>query len=261
MIKLEDYVKTISGEGNEPTEEQTKLAKALFELHEKDVQGLKVNSAALKEEKEKIKAERQADQEKFATAEKQYQEELRKAQEQISANSPEEVKKYYETQLATVDTSYKSQLAAKEKENAALNELVKSYEQKDILRSQQIEFDKAIRKTNADPATYDTIQMMVLGERGDRFAQHDTADGKMFWTTDGSGKSISNVIDEVLNTPVGKRMCNAVSSGSGAEGGSVGYTGTKANPFKPETLNITEQTRLYRENPELYKQLKAQANA
>ena len=31
MIKLEDYVKTISGEGNEPTEEQTKLAKALFE--------------------------------------------------------------------------------------------------------------------------------------------------------------------------------------------------------------------------------------
>jgi myosin heavy subunit len=31
------------------------------------------------------------------------------------------------------------------------------------------------------------------------------------------------------------------------------------NPFKKETFNLTEQARLYREDPDLYKQLKAQA--
>ena len=259
MIALEDFVKAISGENGEPTEEQTKLAQALFELHEKDVQGLKVNSAALKEEKEKIKASWQADMEKFAQAEKNLKDELSKAQEQIKTNSPEEAKKYYETQLANADTAYKTQLADRDKKLAERDELIEKYKQKDLLRSQQVEFDKAIRKTNADPSTYDTIQMMVLGERGDRFAQHDTADGKMFWTTDGTGKSIENVIDDVLKSPVGKRFCNSQSSGAGAEGGATGYMGTKANPFKAESWNVTEQTRLFRENPELFKQLKAQA--
>lgn len=259
MITLEDYVKTISGEGNEPTEDQTKLAKALFDLHEKDVQGLKVNSAALKEEKEKVKADWKAAQEKYALTEKNLQDELRKAQEQIKSNSPEETKKYYETQLATVDTSYKTQLSEKDKQLAERDALIEDYKRKDLLRSQQVEFEKAIRKTNADPATYDTIQMMVLGEKGDRFAQHETADGKMFWTTDGTGKSISNVIDDVLKTPVGKRFCNVQSSGSGAEGGIGGYATPRNNPFKAESLNVTEQMKLYRENPELYKQLKAQA--
>lgn len=258
MITLDDYVKTISGEGNEPTEDQMKLAQSLFDLHEKDVQGLKVNSAALKEEKEKVKADWKADMEKFAKAEKTLNEELAKAREQIKSNSPEETKRYYETQLATIDTSYKTQLSEKDKLLADRDALIKEYERKDLLRSQQVEFERAIRKTNADPTTYDTIQMMVLGN-GERFAQHDTADGKMFWTTDGAGKSISNVIDEVLNTPVGKRFCNATSSGSGAEGGTGGYVGVGPNPFKAESLNVTEQMRLYRENPELYKQLKAQA--
>jgi len=39
-----------------------------------------------------------------------------------------------------------------------------------------------------------------------------------------------------------------------------GSTGNMVNPFAKETFNLTEQGKLLKENPELYKTLKAQAN-
>ncbi|MBG9548341.1 phage scaffolding protein [Cytobacillus firmus] len=45
---------------------------------------------------------------------------------------------------------------------------------------------------------------------------------------------------------------------SPADGKPAGAGGTK-NPFSKEHFNLTEQARLFKENPELYKQLKAQA--
>jgi len=39
-----------------------------------------------------------------------------------------------------------------------------------------------------------------------------------------------------------------------------GSTGNMVNPFAKETFNLTEQRKLLKENPELYKTLKAQAN-
>lgn len=39
-----------------------------------------------------------------------------------------------------------------------------------------------------------------------------------------------------------------------------GATGNMVNPFAKETFNLTEQGKLLKENPELYKTLKAQAN-
>jgi hypothetical protein len=50
-------------------------------------------------------------------------------------------------------------------------------------------------------------------------------------------------------------------SGTGATGGhrGTGYSGN--NPWKKETLNITEQFKLTKENPQLAAQLKAQAGA
>lgn len=47
--------------------------------------------------------------------------------------------------------------------------------------------------------------------------------------------------------------------GSGAQGSSGGAAGAAVNPFKAETRNLTEQTRLARENPEMARRLAAQA--
>lgn len=257
MITLEDYEKMVSGETESPTDEQKALAKRIFEAVEEDVKGLKATNVQLKAEKTKMKEAHEADINKFAEAEKKLQEELKAAQEQVKTNSPEEARKYYEQQLSVFETGMKAQLAERDKQIATLNATVQDYEHKDLLRSQEVEFERLVRKTNADPAAYDTIKTMVLGG-GNRFNVVTTAEGNVFLAADGSGKSIGNTIDEFLGSPVGKRLCNVNSSGAGAEGGIKTDAGM-ANPFKKETWNETEQMKLYRANPSLAKQLQAAA--
>lgn len=47
--------------------------------------------------------------------------------------------------------------------------------------------------------------------------------------------------------------------GNTPPGGSTGITPTDKNPFSKEHYNLTEQAKLFKENPELYNQLKTQA--
>ena len=257
MITLEDYEKMVSGETETPTDDQKALAKKIFDAVEEDVKGLKATNVQLKVEKNKMKEAHEADINKFAEAEKKLQEELKAAQEQVKANSPEDARKYYDQQLSVFETGMKAQLAERDSKIAALKATVQDYEHKDLLRSQEVEFERLVRKTNADPAAYDTIKTMVLGG-GNRFNVVNTAEGNVFLATDGSGKSIGNTLDEFLASSVGKRLCNINSSGAGAEGG-VKMDGGMVNPFKRETWNETEQMKLYKSNPSLARQLEASA--
>ena len=257
MITMENYLEMMtSGEG-EATEAQKNLAQKIFEAVEEDVKGLKAVNVQLKEEKKKEKDKHQEELNKLTEENKKLQEEIGLVKDQVKNNSPEEARKYYEQQLSVFENNMKAQLADRDRRIAEYQNTVKEYEHKDMLRSQEVEFERLIRKTNADPATYDTVKTMVLGN-GDRFSSVKTADGDVFLSTNGSGKSIGNSIDEFLSSPTGKRLCNNNSSGAGAEGGYRPQTAVK-NPFKSETWNETEQMKLYRENPQLAKQLEAAA--
>ena len=257
MITIDDYLKMVSGE-NEPTDGQKELAQKIFEAVEEDIKGLKAVNVQLKAEKTKDREKYQADLEKYSEEQKKLQDELTVAKEQVKSNSPEEARKYYEQQLSVYENNMKAQIAARDKQISEFQETIKNYEHKDMLRSQEVEFERLIRKTNADPSTYDTIKTMVLGN-GNNFSSVKTADGDVFLSTNGSGKSIGNSIDEFLSSPVGKRLCNNSSSGAGAEGGYRPQAAVK-NPFKQETWNETEQMKLYRDNPQLAKQLEAAAS-
>lgn len=257
MITVEEFLKTVAGDTEEPTETQRKLAQSLFDMYDKDVQGLKVTNAQLKEEKTKEVEKYRAEKAKLEEASKSFEEQLKAAQEQIAKNNPDEAKQYYDTQLANIEASYKSQIADREKTLNEKLELIKQYERKDLLRSQEVEFDREIRKTSADPKTYDWIKTLVLGDNGDRFMPHETSEGTMFWATDNSGETISNRIDKILNSDAGKRFCTFNSSGAGAEGGFKGGS-TGPNPFK--TGDITAQMELYRKDPEKYRQMQAVAS-
>ena len=258
MITLEEYQKMVSGETGEPTEEQKALAQKIYEAVEQDVEGLKGTNLKLKDEKTKAKEAFEAEIEKLKGREKELEDALNVAKEQIQKNSPEEAKKYYDQQLVTLENGYKVQLAERDKRIAEKEDAIKDYERKDVLRSQEVEFERLVRKTNADPGAYDTIKTIVLGN-GDRFDRFNTGEGETFLAKDGSGKSIGNVLTEYLQSPTGKRLCNFSSSGSGAEGGSAGSINVKSNPFKAETWNLTEQMKIYREDQALYNQLKAAA--
>ncbi|GIO18150.1 hypothetical protein J18TS1_12500 [Oceanobacillus oncorhynchi subsp. incaldanensis] len=65
-------------------------------------------------------------------------------------------------------------------------------------------------------------------------------------------ENIKKAFDSAVNDAVKEKLRQGTPKQTGgAQGGS--------NPFAKETFNLTEQARLYREEPEKYKQLKAQA--
>jgi hypothetical protein len=66
-----------------------------------------------------------------------------------------------------------------------------------------------------------------------------------------------NVFEEVMESYIKSQVDERL--GSTHQPPSGGSIPTGQNPFKKETLNLTEQARLFKENPELAKQLQAQA--
>ena len=252
---VEDISRAMAGD-SDITESIKQAAEKIVAMHEEDVKGLKGTNVELKEEKKQLKARYDSDLEKFAETQKDLQAQLQAAKDAAASNSPEEQKKYYDAQLAKTEETYRTQLNLKEKALLEKEALIKDLEKKDLIRSQEAEFMKEVQKTKADPIMYDVLKNMVLGQ-GDNFAPHDTPDGKVFWATNGSGETMKNSLDRILSSEQGKHFVMFGSTGSGAEGssGSTGYTG--ANPF--ETGNITEQAKLYREDPKLYAMLKKQA--
>ena len=72
------------------------LKEAVVNYHKGEVQGLKINSAKMKEEKEALAEKYKALESSTATQSS----ELKDLQEKLAANQPEELRKHYENQQA-----------------------------------------------------------------------------------------------------------------------------------------------------------------
>lgn len=260
-LSLDDFSKIIAGDGNQVTEQHTATAKAILEAYEKDVQGLKFTNAQIKQEKTELKNKYDADLNKFAETTKSFEDQIAELKKELSSSGNKdqtEIKKFYETQKEALEQSYRLQLQDKDKRITEYENQIQNYERAKTVNEMEKEFMTAISKTKADPSTYGVIKTLVLGENGSRFAPHDSAEGRMFWTVDGTAKSIQASVDEFMKGEMGKRFIPFNSSGSGAEGGANANLGNGAvNPWK--TGNITQQMILLRDNPDLARQLKAAA--
>lgn len=62
-------------------------------------------------------------------------------------------------------------------------------------------------------------------------------------------KTLSDYVKEWAGTDVGKKFVAAPNNSGGGAGGGKGGDGGTVNPFAAETRNMTEQGRLYREDP------------
>ncbi len=259
-LTMDDFSKIIAGDGNQVTDRDTEVAKAVFEAYDKDIQGLKFTNAQLKQEKTELKGKYDADLNKFAETSKTFEEQIEALKSELASSSGKdqaEIKKFYETQKETLEQSYRLQLQDKDKRISEYEAQIQNYERAKTVNEMEKEFMEAISKTKADPSTYGVIKTLVLGENGSRFAPHDSAEGRMFWSVDGSAKSIQASVDEFMKGEMGKRFIPFQSSGSGAEGGAGAGIGNGVNPWK--TGNVTQQMIMMRDNPELAKQFKAAA--
>jgi len=70
---------------------------------------------------------------------------------------------------------------------------------------------------------------------------------------------LSSAIKEWAESEEGKEFVVAPNNGGGGNTGVKGKPSSQNNPFKKETLNLTEQGRLKREDPDLAKQLASEA--
>ena len=253
---VEEISRALYGD-REATEAEKELAAKIIAMHDEDIKGLKGTNAELKKEKTELKQRYDADIEKFAQQERDFQAQLQQAV--AAGGSNEETKKYYETQQAQLDAAYRVQLDSRDKTIAEKEKVIKELEHRDLIRSQEAEFAKEVAKTKADPIMYPILQNMIIGD-GSRFAPHDTPDGTIFWATDKSGETITNRLDKILASEQGKHFVMFDSTGSGADVGTSSFgASSEENPFI--TGNATDQAILFRRDPKLYAELERQAKA
>ena len=194
-----------------------------------EVKGLKVTNENLKNEKAELKGKLDESSELVRTA----QEEAAKAAGDKDALERISIEREQEAQnkLTELTNSIK-----KEKVNNAVNDLV--------------------TELGAGGAHNEDLRDLIKS----RFSiDYDTATHEL--KVSGNGASS---LDELKKTIKESGRYDAYLAGTGSTGGrSNGSTSTGAatdvNPFKKETLNLTEQARILKEDPTLAAQLKASA--
>lgn len=230
---------------------------ALFALYNDDLNGLKMNRQAIMEEKEKSEAKVK----ELVAQNAKVAEDFANLQKQLEANSPDEIKKAcekaYEQKQSELESSYKGVLEQKE---SAIKELTEKFEKaqknEHYLKCIQ-DFNKAAEGFDIEPSGRDYLFEAIYGHDGSKFIERDLGEGMKLYNTDGqTGVAATKAF---FATDFGKKWIRNISTGGGA-GTSTGTQQSQVvNPFKKETFNLTEQARLLKDNPELYKQMKAAA--
>ena len=229
----------------------------VWKEYEAETNGLKISrdtilkeSKGNKEKLEKLAQEREA--EKTAA-----QKRIEELETQIKSSGTEETKAFYEAEKKQIQDMYASKLADTEKtigqRNAAYDELNAKYLQ--VLKD--TELDKAMDKhPNLDPAMKSILRDVFWARNQFEFQNVEGEErllNKEF-------RDITDTLTAFLSVEEGKRFVLSNSTG----GGATGSTLTKpsiGNPFTKGKENLDEQGRLLKENPAMYAQLKAQAEA
>ena len=232
-----------------------KKVEGLLSLYNEDLNGIKMNRDDLKKEKQAA----QAKAEELEAANAKMAEDYAALQKQLEANSPDEIKKAYEQKQQELEGTYKGVLEGKDTAIKTLTEdLAKSRASEHKLFCLQA-FNKATEKYDIEPSSREYLFDSVFGQSGSNFSVQNFGEGDQLLNKD--GQTVDIALRKFLDTDFGKKFIRNLSSGGGAGNNGNGNNQPLKNPFKKETLNLTEQARLMKENPELAKQMKAAANA
>ena len=112
--------------------------------------------------------------------------------------------------------------------------------------------DEALAAAKANPALTKAAHALIKHEHGVELSE----DGKATI----SGKALADFVGEWSKSDTGKAfVMNGASGGGAGGGGNGGNADSGKNPFKAGSINLTEQGRLLRADPNRAKQLAAEA--
>lgn len=217
LAEFETKLDSFKPEGFEE-ENWTKLKEAVVSFHKDDVQGLKINTAKMKQEKDALQTELGTLKTSFADSNSKI-EELNK---QLQASQPEEQKKFFENQTATLKGVYEKQLAdlnTQIKELSAKNaELEKGVLERDILA----DFNKAASEKDWLGGGREAAQKVALA--GIEFTRLNMPDGSIALIDKKTSKDVKTILNDFCGTELGKSFLRSGTSGGGADGSTAGST-------------------------------------
>jgi chromosome segregation ATPase len=235
-----------------------RIEKVLKE-YENDVTGLKLKNSEVLSKNKEYKENLDKFSQERETEKSEYQKKIEGLESQIKASGNEELKAYYEAETKKSQEMYASKLAEAEK---TIN-LHKA--EHDNLYS---EYLKVLKNTELDRAM-DSLSNLIPERKNilrdvfwarNQFELTELEGKKRLLNPKDNYKSIADTLAAFIATDEGKSFL--INNNTG--GGATGSTGAKlqiGNPFIKGKENLTEQGRLFKENPALYSQLKAQAEA
>lgn len=214
---------------------------------------IKVNKEEILNEKREEAAKRKAIEEQL----KEMKEKSLQLEEQLKAASPEEVQKIYDQKMSEAANIHAQREADLQNTIDAYKSRINDLEHSQLKLECMEAFNKAVAGKNIATDALQDFSDFVLGPDCYKFSHRPVGDGKTILATK-EGITIDAAVNAALGTNFGKRCVVSANSGGSAEGG-VRDSGSTINPFKKETWNLSEQGRLFREDPDKYKRLKAQA--
>jgi hypothetical protein len=218
--------------------------RSLFGEHEADITQLKQKNGEIIGNEKKLKEQLKAEQDKANAA----SDKAAALEEKLKKNSPEETKRYFETQLSVKENEWKTQA---EKYQAEIGQLKES--QYAHLRND------AIKEATKDMKFREGLQggfiarVMELNN-----FQPAEIDGKVLFVNKDT-KDIGTAIHEFSITNEGKAYILNPATGGGASGSSTPTPVMSGNPWAKDTFNLTRQGQIMKESPERAAALKAQA--
>jgi len=233
-----------------------RIEKVLKE-YEADVTGLKVNrdqvlteNKGYKEKLEKLTAD-------YGTEKTGFQKRIEELETKIKSSGSEETKAFYEAEKKQIQDMYAAKLTDAEKaigqHKAAHDELYSEYLK--VLKN--TELDRAMDAfTNLDPGLKNVLRDVFWARYQFDF-QNVEGERKLL---NKEFRNISDTLTAFVGTDEGKRFILSSSTGGGAPG-SASVKPPVKNPFVKGQENLTEQGRLFKENPTLFARLKAEAGA
>lgn len=251
-IEKDKLLEVLNGEG-ELDAKVDSIIGMVNEDFESQLTAIKLNREQIKEEKKAEIAKKHALEEQIQS----FKEENEKLNKQLAAAAPDEVQKIYDQKLQDAQNVFEAKRLEMQTLSETQKARIKELESIQLQYECEQEFNKAISGKNIAPDSLADFKEFVLGHECVKFSRKPYGEGQTILATK-DGLTIKQATENACNTTFGKNCMLNNSFGGGAEGGSKTPSVTN-NPFKKETLNLTEQGRLYREDPALYKALKAQA--
>lgn len=189
-----------------------KLKESVIGFHSSEVQGLKINTAKAIKEKDDMQLKCKNLESSFTEANKKIDE----LNEQVKANQPEEQKKFFENQTATLKVGYEKQLADLKSQIENLtnknNELEKGVLERDVLA----EFNKAASEKEWLGGGREAAQKVALA--GIEFSRLPMPDGTVALIDKKTSKDVKTILNDFCSTELGKSFLRSGTSGGGADG-------------------------------------------